>query len=181
VKSLMAAFVFCMCVLSSSGMCSGTNASPDTTLYFILGRVSAAIFGERLEELMRSRSIADTIEQTVLGQGQIEFHAKTVSALIDSASIEEKLAYLKGAYIREGLGGRANSDKEILMRFANTAYKRDVVARFLRDLGCTDIEVTIHENCIPVGSVLSFRPSDIIQIRVIDEAIRDCNSYGGIH
>ena len=110
-KFLMAVFVFCMCVLSSSGLCSGTNASLDTTLYFILGmvydcagrhiiegdalverffpheRVSAAIFGERLEELRRSRSLADTIEQTVLGQGHIEFHAKAISALIDSCFV----------------------------------------------------------------------------------------------
>lgn len=75
---------------------------------------------------------------------------------------KEKLSFLLGVFLRYG-----HNDNRIVT--SNSTSKAAVCADILKEFGCEDVEYTIKKGYIPVGHIITFKPSQKIQ-KVIEEA-----------
>ena len=93
----------------------------------------------------------DPEDQSVIGES---YTCVLDTSIIEHASNEEKLSYLKGVYTRYG---EKNS-----FAFANSAYKCNITIDILSALGCREIK-TMSLRYIPVTNVIVFQPSDTVR------------------
>ncbi len=155
--------------------------------FYCSEHVPAFVFRAYLDRLVREQGLHPAVE-TQWRQGcLVSFRSKEVSAFINqfysyelSGSVravvgEERkrsataslsweqlegrdralqLAYLAGAYIRYGSDGR--------IRFANASEKRDLVAKVLVELACTNIRTSSREG-LPHQNEVSFTPTGEVQ------------------
>lgn len=106
---------------------------------------------------LRSQTLADTVERiytAVAGEreeGGFFGRELTAEAFSDDG---QRRAYLAGAFLRYGQtdGGK------YWLRFANSGGKARLCAQLLRELGCSDAEVST-EQTVPAGNTVTFTPT----------------------
>lgn len=75
----------------------------------------------------------------------------------------EKLAFLKGLYIRNNLGSDGNCDSTYCISFVNSVYRYSMAEEYLLSFNCTDLSVEDSPpDAVPFNRILYFKPSEVI-------------------
>src|SRR3989339_362115 len=179
IKYLIVIYILFLLIVNCSNPTSGSssiNKEQDSTLYFILGIIDDYMGrfivenGLRVESFYPAETTTSIIFQEYinkLNEESIYVPAVRSHALkpeiTNNVDNIEKLAFLKGLYIRNNLGSDGNCDSTYCISFVNSVYRYSMAEEYLLSFNCTDLSVEDSPpDAVPFNRILYFKPSEVI-------------------